>query len=61
MSEPIKPKVKKMTPYTRKWIALAGRVARDYVSIYPCAECGGPVVQPYCCQRCGSSNPEGAR
>lgn len=27
--------------------------------IYPCADCGGPVIRGYCCERCGSSNPKG--
>ena len=24
--------------------------------IYPCADCGGPVVTGYCCCRCGSAD-----
>lgn len=25
--------------------------------IYPCNECGGPVVDGYTCGRCGNDNP----
>lgn len=26
--------------------------------IYPCAKCGGPVMDGYCCTRCGTDMPE---
>ena len=49
----------KMEPYTEKWERMAGQVARGYCpAIYPCADCGGPVVKGYCCNRCGSDSPE---
>jgi rubrerythrin len=25
--------------------------------IYPCKECGYPVIDGYCCQYCGTNNP----
>jgi hypothetical protein len=55
------PKVKRMIPYTQHWERLANARARDYVSLYPCVDCGGPVIWGYCCTRCGSTNPEGAK
>lgn len=27
-------------------------------AIYPCANCGWPVMDGYCCQTCGSGSPE---
>lgn len=49
----------KMKPHTRAWSQLAFEVALGYCPpIYPCADCGGPVIKGYCCQRCGSDEPE---
>jgi hypothetical protein len=28
------------------------------VDLSPCGDCGAPVVEGYCCTRCGSSTPE---
>jgi hypothetical protein len=50
----------RMEPYTPEWERMANRMAREFCPrLYPCADCGGPVVKGYCCRRCGSSNPEG--
>lgn len=50
-------KVRKIEPYTRKWEKLANELARTYQQIKPCRDCGHPVLDGYCCQTCGSSNP----
>ena len=50
-------KVRKIQPYTRAWNLMAAQEALDYVTIHPCQDCGGPVIQRYCCNRCGSVNP----
>ena len=52
-------KPRKIIPHSDQWERLANQVARDFCpSIYPCADCGGPVVSGYCCTRCGSDYPE---
>ena len=49
---------RKMTPHTARWERLANEVARIYCPpIYACATCGYPVVDGYCCTKCGSANP----
>jgi hypothetical protein len=49
-----------MRRYTAEWERLANELALRFAPrIYPCAHCGGPVVDGYCCNRCGSSNPHG--
>lgn len=50
-------KVRKIKPYTRKWENLANNLARTYIKIRPCRECGYPILDGYCCQTCGSNNP----
>jgi hypothetical protein len=50
-------KPRKLKPYTKAWEALANAEARAYVTIRPCRDCGGPVVDHYCCDRCGSGDP----
>lgn len=37
----------------------ANHLAREYCPpIYPCAKCGHPVIDGYCCAFCGDSNPQ---
>lgn len=43
---------------TRAWERAANELARCYVEVIACADCGGPVVRTYCCRRCDSDNPE---
>lgn len=50
-------KPRRMEPYSDAWERLANAEARAYVSIHPCRDCGGPVIRPYCCNRCGSDEP----
>jgi len=50
-------KPRKITPYTRQWNLMAAREALAFVTIHPCRDCGGQVIKPYCCGRCGSINP----
>lgn len=53
-------KPKKMEPYTPAWDAKANALARSYCpTIYPCHDCGAPVIRSYRCEFCGSCNPEG--
>jgi hypothetical protein len=50
--------MKKIEPYTPEWERLANQVARDFApTIYPCADCGRPVANGYCCTHCGSNDP----
>lgn len=36
----------------------ADKLARDFCPpIYPCKECGYPVINGYCCIYCGSTDP----
>jgi hypothetical protein len=52
-------KPRRIEPYTPAWERLANAEARCFCPrIYPCGECGGPVVDGYCCNRCGSSEPQ---
>ena len=51
-------KIKKLKPHTPWWEREAGKVARNFVSpMKPCRDCGYPVIDGYCCTRCGSSLP----
>lgn len=51
--------MKKRKPYTAAWWRDANALARARVPpIYPCADCGNPVVDGYCCGRCGSRDPK---
>ena len=54
-AESARPKM--MNPETRRWERLANELARSRVAIRACLDCGGPVVDGYCCHRCGSRNP----
>jgi hypothetical protein len=49
----------KAEPYTPQWERKANELVRSYVLIYPCHNCGWPVMKPYCCTFCQSTNPEG--
>jgi hypothetical protein len=52
-------RLKKIKPYTRCWEQLANEVARTFApEINPCANCGYPVVDGYCCNRCGTDDPK---
>ena len=58
MSERAK-KPRYMEPYTATWKRMANEIARSYApQIHDCGACGGPVAKGYCCQRCGSRDPE---
>jgi hypothetical protein len=50
-------KPRKVKPYTRRWEAQANAIARSWVNIKPCRDCGRPNVSGYCCNFCGSVNP----
>ena len=50
--------MKNIKPYTKYWDRLANVEARTFApEIYPCATCGYPVVEGYCCPNCKSNNP----
>ena len=52
-----KRKLKKIEPYTYPWERLANTLARSWVQVRPCRNCGRPVVDGYCCSFCGSDTP----
>jgi hypothetical protein len=56
-TEPKKPKARKIQPYTKDWQNMANNLARSWVTIKPCRDCGYPVIDGYCCQTCGSVEP----
>ena len=41
----------------RKYEREANQVARDYVDIKPCRDCGHPHITIMCCTFCGSVDP----
>ena len=50
-------KIRKIQPYGKHWEKLANELARSYVRIIACRDCGHPVHSSYCCIYCGSTNP----
>jgi hypothetical protein len=49
---------KKIKPYGLTYQRLAARLALDFCPpISPCATCGQPVIQGYCCTFCGDVDP----
>ncbi len=53
----MKKKIKKIESDTIKWRKLANELARSWVQIKPCCDCGYPVIDGYCCSFCGSNLP----
>ena len=49
--------VKLMNPYSLEWELAANRLARSWVNIVACRDCGSPVVSGYCCNTCESTLP----
>ena len=46
-------KVRPVKPYTDKWYAWAGRIARElYAEIIPCEYCQRPKHEIYLCPHC---------
>ena len=42
------------------WNRRAHELALNFCPpIRPCADCGNPYINGYCCTYCGSTNPEG--
>ena len=52
--------VKKIEPYSPTYERMANSLARNYVTIKPCAKCGAPHIVIYCCGHCGTSDPDSA-
>lgn len=53
-------KPRRIKPTGRLYKQLKDDLVYGYVPrIYPCYHCGGPVMDGYCCGRCGSSDPQG--
>jgi len=50
-------KLKYMESNTHEWERLANNLARSWVPINACRNCGRPVVEGYCCGFCKSENP----
>lgn len=44
---------------SREFNKLCVEEAFANVTLIQCQDCGGPVLQGYCCSRCGSNRPEG--
>jgi hypothetical protein len=45
-------------PNSKEFAEMAGNLARHFCPpIYPCCDCGGPVVTGYRCTRCGCTDP----
>lgn len=58
MKTKAKKKLRRMTPYTKRWEAIAGDVARAYAPrIEPCKTCGYPVINGHMCDRCNPRKP----
>ena len=57
MAEIKKRKLKKIESNTALWERLANDLARSWVQIASCRDCGRPVVKGYCCSFCDSENP----
>lgn len=53
---------KKLDPNGRQYKGEEAELAFSYCpTIYPCVECGHPVIKGYCCTTCGCVNPSGAK
>jgi hypothetical protein len=53
-----KNEMKRMDRESVEWQKAAYSLARNFCPpIKSCADCGGPVINGYCCTRCGSSEP----
>lgn len=50
-------KLRYINPDGREYQRLAVQLALSRVQVYPCRDCGGPVIKGCCCERCGSTNP----
>ena len=57
----MKEKLRKTKPieiYGVEWEEEANKLARSWVIINPCKHCNHPVIDGYCCDACGSSDPQ---
>jgi hypothetical protein len=55
-----KRKIRRIDPNGRKWQRLAIKMAVDFCPrIYACIHCSYPVILGYCCETCGSVDPQG--
>lgn len=57
-----KPEVRKRKPRmieegSRTYERMANEEAKMWCQLRPCRDCGAPVNDGYCCNRCGSRNP----
>ena len=51
----------KDVPFSEGWNKKAISLALCYApEVYPCKDCNGPVIDGYCCDNCGSSDPGSA-
>lgn len=46
-------KIKKTLPLSKEWEEEANELARSLIEIVECEECNHPVVEGYCCSKCG--------
>jgi len=53
--------VPRRRPSPAQYDLMKTELALEYTPrIYPCVECGWPVITGYCCTMCGSGNPSGS-
>lgn len=50
-------KTERKRPTERQYRVAEIDLALSIVEIHPCAECGWPVLRPYCCTYCGTGRP----
>ena len=56
----MKKKPRPIKEYGPTWHKLANQLCWNYApNVITCVDCGYPVLEGYCCQFCGSSDPEG--
>lgn len=51
--------VKKVEPHSQTYERMANSLARSTIRIKPCARCGAPHIDIYCCGHCGTGDPDG--
>ena len=51
---------RKMSAWSKEWKRLADDLVYGFAPpVKVCAHCGGPYLDGYICERCGSGTPEG--
>ncbi len=50
--------MRKIIPYGRTYLRRELELYRQNWRVYPCAKCGSPVADGYCCGHCGTDEPD---